>query len=164
MATGVSRGNNSIAQRQQKKYFREQAIEQQDITARVANLETSEKHLIRTVQLDSLFLDGVTLTSGVDYTPPVSPATALGLDNVQGILANFWIDPETGDRNIYFGSSDDTLSTASQRYRYLGGTDTNRQVMSQLIIVSLGLDGNIKIQGTGGVTSTGYMAIFGYWL
>ena len=157
------RGSSSSV-RDQRRYYQEQAELQRNADARVSNLETAEKHVIRMVQLGSLFLNGVTLTSGVDYTPVVSPATAVGVANIQGVFANFWIDPTLVGRDIYFGSSDDTLTTASQRYRFLGGNDIDRQLMTQLVIVPVGTDGNIKIQATGAVTATAYMAIFGYWL
>lgn len=157
------RGSGNLAARNQRKYFGSVQQQQQEVDTRLNNLESAERHVIRMVGLSSLYLNGVVMLQGVDYTPAVSPTTAFGVTNLQGIFANFWIIPVSTDRNVYFGSSDETLSTNSQRYVYLGGTDTDRQVMSQFVMIPVGTDGNIKIQPTGGDV-TASMVLLGYWM
>lgn len=149
---------------QNSRVFEDIAGADQDASSRLDRLESREYSLIRPYVAASLFLNGVTLTVNVVYTTASVPDT-LGIPAyTKGVFATFWISALDTVSNIYFAPSGSTPNTFSQCYRWFAsGADTNRNHMSQTMILPLGTDGKINILALT-TTATASMTIFGYWL
>lgn len=135
-----------------------------DTDNRLQNLENREYSLIRPYTATGLFLNNQALTVDVTYTTSSIPDTLGFPAYTRGIFATFWINSQTSTSIIYFAPSGVTPDSFSQRYYwYAAGADTNMQLMTQTMILTLGNDGKINILAkTNGATAN--MTIFGYWL
>jgi len=83
-------------------------------------------------------------------------------DHAKGFLGTMWIDATIADVKVRVTPGNETPGNYSQQYRWEGGTDTDRQLMTQLLFGFLGPDGsiNFNIQGT---STNLYVVAFGYW-
>ncbi len=130
---------------------------------KVNTLETVEYIKFYPITSSTVYVIDTAINAGVTYTTGNLRGTAGISERAKGFVGTMWIDVVTGTCTLRIVPGNDTPNAYTQQYRWLGGVDTDRQLMSQMVFGFLGnVNGDISIQ----CLTTNchvYVTAFGYW-
>lgn len=143
--------SRQVTNRDNKNLVNAIAVDQQAKEDRLNQLSTIEYNKIRFVHLSQYIINNVSISNAAIYTSvDVRAISGVG-PTVKAFFGNLWLSGSgsSGNNVIIFGSSDDTLNSYSEQYKWVSAAEVgNGKDVTQMVLIPLGSDGKFIMTGT----------------